>query len=82
MMTARYVGSVIQKTCPRSMRTSRRVPPPMAVTMARTTTPKRSSFFRPAARTPLTAKTATPARSMKYRVMGRGSWWWSRGSGR
>jgi hypothetical protein len=55
-------GDDIQKIGCRSIRTSLSVPPPVAVTMARTNTPIGSSDRRTAAKAPLAAKTATPIR--------------------
>jgi hypothetical protein len=63
-ITRRYVGSAIQKIGCRFRRMSRKVPPPVAVTIAMTATPSQSSLFRPAVRTPLTAKTPAPRSSM------------------
>ena len=53
-------GEEIQKIGWRSISTSRKVPPPVAVTMASTSTPMGSSERRTAASAPEAAKTATP----------------------
>ena len=55
-------GEEIQKIGCRSISTSRKVPPPVAVTMASTSTPIGSSELRTAASAPLAANTATPIR--------------------
>src|SRR3569832_2327556 len=54
-------GDEIQKIGWRPIRTSRSVPPPVAVTIASTSTPTGSRDLRAAASAPLAAKTATPA---------------------
>ncbi|CSB83832.1 Uncharacterised protein [Vibrio cholerae] len=57
--------SLIQNTGVAPSAISRMVPPPIAVTLARTMTPNGSIFKRPAKSTPETAKTAVPNISIR-----------------